>query len=152
MGDTGRDMEPLRLAIIGLGRMGSVHLRALIRSAHVVVRAVVDASPVARDRARGLGLACFDDVADLLSAGVVDAALVAAPTPLHPRLVTTLLEAGMPVLCEKPLGLAPEDARAAGDVADRTGTPLMVAYWRRFVPELVRLRERIAPARSARSR
>jgi myo-inositol 2-dehydrogenase/D-chiro-inositol 1-dehydrogenase len=48
------------------------------------------------------------------------------------------------VLCEKPLGRTPEEAREAGRVAERTGVPLAVAYWRRFVPELARLRERIA--------
>jgi myo-inositol 2-dehydrogenase/D-chiro-inositol 1-dehydrogenase len=135
------DTGPLRVAIVGLGRMGGVHLRALARCERVAVTAVVDTAPAARERAGGLP--CFDSVEDLLAAGVADAALVAAPTPLHLGIVTTFLEAGVPVLCEKPLGRSPEEARAAGRVAERTGVPLAVAYWRRFVPELVRLRERI---------
>ena len=144
MDDRERSIEPLKLAIVGLGRMGTAHLRALDGAAHVVARAVVDTAPAARERAQAAGLACFASVEDLLAAGVADAALVAAPTPLHLGIVTTLLEARMPVLCEKPLGLAPADARAAGAVAERTGAPLMVAYWRRFVPQLVRLRQWIA--------
>jgi myo-inositol 2-dehydrogenase/D-chiro-inositol 1-dehydrogenase len=123
--------------------MGSTHLRALRQARRVRPVAVVDPNPRALARARGDGLAAHASVAELLAAERVDAALVAAPTPLHLRLTAPLLEAGIPVLCEKPLGLSPGVAREAGAVAERTGTPLAVAYWRRFVPSLAALRARI---------
>jgi myo-inositol 2-dehydrogenase/D-chiro-inositol 1-dehydrogenase len=50
----------------------------------------------------------------------------------------------VPTLCEKPCGVAADDARAAVAHAERTGTPLRIGYWRRFVPELDALRRRIA--------
>jgi myo-inositol 2-dehydrogenase/D-chiro-inositol 1-dehydrogenase len=142
-GPADRDAAALALALVGLGRMGSTHLRALREARRVRPVAVVDPDPRALGRARDDGLAAHASVAELLAAGRVDAALVAAPTPLHLRLTAPLLEAGIPVLCEKPLGPSAGVARAAGAVAERTGTPLAVAYWRRFVPSLAALRARI---------
>jgi myo-inositol 2-dehydrogenase/D-chiro-inositol 1-dehydrogenase len=134
---------PLALAIVGLGRMGATHLKALRYARRVRPVAVVEPDPARRERARAAGLRAHADVDGLLAAGGVEAALVAAPTPQHVEVAGALLEAGLPVLCEKPVGLGPGDAAAAGRIAERTGGLLMVGYWRRFVPALRQLRERI---------
>jgi myo-inositol 2-dehydrogenase/D-chiro-inositol 1-dehydrogenase len=126
----------LRIAIIGAGRMGRTHLAALARSHRAVAAAVVDPDEAARARAR---VPTFATVDDLLAAGGFDAALIAAPTDLHLELIRRLAAAGVPILCEKPCGLTPEDAGAAA----AAGVLLQVGYWRRFVPELIALRERI---------
>ena len=123
-----------RVALIGAGRMGSVHLGALRRLADVEVAAVVD--PVAPG-------ATHADVTSLLAEAPPDGAIVAAPSTLHLELVTQLLEAGVPTLCEKPCGTSAAEATAAFEIAAETGTPLQIGYWRRFVPELRALRERI---------
>jgi len=80
----------------------------------------------------------------LLAAERPEGALVAVPTAAHEDVVSGLLRAGVPVLCEKPLGLASRTAARLGDLAKETGVALGVAYWRRFLPELCRLRQRIA--------
>ena len=125
----------VRIAVIGAGRMGRVHLSVLDALPDVEVAAVVD--PVA-------AAATHADLDDLLAAGRPDGAVVAAPSTLHLDLVSRLLEAGVPTLCEKPCGTTPDEARAAVKRADETGTPLQIGYWRRFVPELAALRRRIA--------
>jgi len=53
--------------------------------------------------------------------------------------VTPLAALGLPILCEKPCGLTSEETRVIGAL----GARLQVAYWRRFVPALRELRERI---------
>jgi myo-inositol 2-dehydrogenase/D-chiro-inositol 1-dehydrogenase len=58
--------------------------------------------------------------------------------------VTELLDARIPVLCEKPCGLASHETRALAERAEAVGVPLQVGYWRRFVPALRTLREQIA--------
>ncbi len=131
----------LRLAVVGAGRMGRTHLAALERSHRAAAAAIVDPDGAARERAGAL--AGFATVDDLLAAGEFDAALIAAPTDLHVGLVRRLAAAGVPVLCEKPCGLTPGDAADAGRAAADAGVLLQVGYWRRFVPELVALRDRL---------
>jgi len=126
----------LRVAVVGAGRMGQVHLAALARSRRTVAVAVADPDDAARERA---GVAGFATVDELLATGGFDAALIAAPTDLHLPLVRRFAAAGVPVLCEKPCGLTEDDAAAAA----AAGVLLQVGYWRRFVGELVALRERI---------
>ncbi len=58
--------------------------------------------------------------------------------------MATFAGAGIPMLCEKPVGVRPEDTERATRAAADAGVLLQVGYWRRFVPELRRLREQIA--------
>lgn len=123
-----------RLAVVGAGRMGRVHLDVLRRLDGVEVTAVVD--PVAE-------MATHADLDELLADARPDGAVVAAPSTLHLEIVSRLLDAGVPTLCEKPCGTTSAEARAALDRAAATGTPLQIGYWRRFVPALRSLQARI---------
>ena len=136
--------DPVRLAIVGAGRMGATHLRALAPAPSVRVVAVVDPLPAVRNAARDAGLRAYADNEELLAAGQFDAVLIAAPSDLHLSLVRTFAANGFPILCEKPLGLSPEDAAQAAAAAVEASVLLQVGFWRRFVPELVKLRERLA--------
>ena len=132
-----------RLALVGAGRMGRTHLRALSGSDAVRVVAVVEPAEASRS---GLGadVAVYPDVAALLRTGNIDGALIAAPSPLHLQLVTQVAAARVPILCEKPCGISAAQACEAATIAARHGVKLQVAYWRRFVPSLQGLRRRIA--------
>ena len=136
--------RPVRVALIGAGRMGRAHLKALAEARDVEMAAVVDPVEEVRAELEGRGLRTFAHVDDLLQARDVDAAIVAAPTDLHLELVTALARAGLPVLCEKPCGLRSEETAEAVRVAADAGVLLQIGYWRRFVPALVALRERVA--------
>jgi myo-inositol 2-dehydrogenase/D-chiro-inositol 1-dehydrogenase len=137
------DLGAVRIAVVGAGRMGRVHLDALQMSRGAVASAVVEPVDAAREAARAVGLAAHATLEELLDAGGFDAALIAAPTDLHLALVGPLARAGVPVLCEKPCGRSSAEARVAASVAQEAGSLLQIGYWRRFVPELAALRERI---------
>ena len=133
-----------RLGLVGAGRMGRAHLRALASSDAVRVVAIAEPSEAARaDVVRG-GIATHADATSMLHAGGLDGVLVAAPTTLHLSLVRQIAGAGLPILCEKPCGLDARQAEEAAAIADRERVKLQVAYWRRFVPALQRLHRRIA--------
>jgi myo-inositol 2-dehydrogenase/D-chiro-inositol 1-dehydrogenase len=136
-------MPPVRLALIGAGRMGSTHARALAdRPDGVELVAVVEPSD---DAARRSGIAArYGGLDELLAAGGVDGAIVAAPTRLHALLVTQLLEAGLPVLCEKPCGRRSDETRALARRAVEARVPVHIGYWRRFVPALRELQAELA--------
>ena len=121
-----------RLALIGAGRMGETHARALSSSPDVEIACVVDPSDAAAAQVDA-PRATLDDLPE------VDGALVAVPTRLHVEVVTRLAERGLPVLCEKPCGLTVDETKAIAAL----GVRIQVAYWRRFVPALRELRERI---------
>jgi myo-inositol 2-dehydrogenase / D-chiro-inositol 1-dehydrogenase len=82
-------------------------------------------------------------IQDLLAARRPDGVLVAAPTDRHAEVARAALAAGIPVLCEKPAGLTWQEVEETGRVAAARGVAFQVAYWRRFVPAMVALRERI---------
>jgi myo-inositol 2-dehydrogenase / D-chiro-inositol 1-dehydrogenase len=132
-----------RLGLVGAGRMGRVHLRALSASDSVRVVAVAEPTETARATLQDSGVQLHPDVHSMLQANNLDGVLIAAPSALHLPLVEQLADAGLPILCEKPCGTAADQARKAAATAERHGVTLQVAYWRRFVPPLQRLRQRI---------
>lgn len=137
-------MKALRIGLAGAGRMGRNHLRALAGSELVHVTAVVEPSPATRDALPRTDVAMYGELESLLAAGQVDAVLVAAPSDHHLKTVKLLADARMPTLCEKPVGVAAVEAAEAARIVEAAGIPFQVGFWRRFVPTLVRLRERIA--------
>jgi myo-inositol 2-dehydrogenase / D-chiro-inositol 1-dehydrogenase len=112
--------------------MGATHARALASSNAVEIACVVDPSDAAAAQVAA-PRATLDDLP------AVDGALVCVPTRLHLEVVARLAELGLPVLCEKPCGLTSDETRAIAALDTR----LQVAYWRRFVPALRELRERV---------
>jgi myo-inositol 2-dehydrogenase / D-chiro-inositol 1-dehydrogenase len=133
-------MAPFHIGLIGAGRMGRTHLRALAGSDLVRVTAVAEMSPAARETVAAPGVTPYESVTEMLDRAVLDGVLIAAPTDQHGAIIAEVAARGLPILCEKPCGLTAAAARASAQV----GVPLQVAYWRRFVPGLRQLRDRIA--------
>jgi myo-inositol 2-dehydrogenase/D-chiro-inositol 1-dehydrogenase len=137
-------MAPFRLGLVGAGRMGRTHLRALAVSERVAVTAIAEMSAAAREAAAAPGVTLHASLAGMLDAGAIDGVLIAAPTDQHGAIIAEVAAHGLPILCEKPCGLTAAAARASADTGAAAGVPLQVAYWRRFVPGLQRLRDRMA--------
>ncbi|MGQ0849101.1 MAG: Gfo/Idh/MocA family oxidoreductase [Actinomycetota bacterium] len=126
---------PVRLAVVGAGRMGAFHARTLSRMDGISVVAVVDqridqANRVATEAAA----AALDSVEHLQDLYHPDGWLIATPTPTHPAIVAKALENGAHVLCEKPLALDVQAGAALGAKAAALGRILQVGFWRRFSP------------------
>jgi myo-inositol 2-dehydrogenase/D-chiro-inositol 1-dehydrogenase len=136
-------MRKFRLGLVGAGRMGKTHLRALARSEAVEIVAIAEASEVVRTTVTGFDGAVFAELGRMLAEADLEGVLVAAPSGSHLAIVTEVATAGLPILCEKPCGLVAADAVAAAKIAEAHHVLLQVAYWRRFVPELQRLKARI---------
>jgi myo-inositol 2-dehydrogenase / D-chiro-inositol 1-dehydrogenase len=133
-----------RLGLIGAGRMGRTHMRALAGSGQVAVTAIAEVSARGRDAVADSGAALYPDVGQMLDGAAVDGILITAPSDQHAELVAGVAARGLPVLCEKPCGVTTAQTRAAAAAAAAAGVPFQVAYWRRYVPALRALRARIA--------
>lgn len=126
-------MKPVRVGVIGVGRMGGNHCRVYssIRAADLV--GIYDADRQSgASVARQYGVPHFEEVDELLEE--VDAVSVATPTPSHFDLATQCLERGVHVLVEKPLADTLEHAEALTDMAASTPRVLMVGHIERFNP------------------
>jgi myo-inositol 2-dehydrogenase / D-chiro-inositol 1-dehydrogenase len=133
--------DGFRIGLVGAGRMGRTHLAAISESTEVIVTGVAEPNPATR--AAMAGVPAYANLDELLAAGDIDAALIAVPTDQHVAVLGEVVAAGLPVLCEKPCGLNVEQASRCASIAEEAGVVLQVAYWRRFVPELGELRDRI---------
>ncbi len=130
--------RPVRVALIGSGRMGSFHGAALARKipgARLV--AVADPAAGAAQRlAAELGAdRAYTDPADVFADGGVDAVVIAAPARFHADLVVAAAAAGKAVFCEKPMALSLSDADRAIDAARAAGVVLQVGFNRRFATD-----------------
>ena len=76
----------------------------------------------------------FDSLEDMLATEQLDALLVLTNNKTHYPLVMQAIEAGLHVLCEKPLGLQAREAREMAEAAERRGLTTMVPFTYRFMP------------------
>ena len=134
---------PFRLGLVGAGRMGRTHMRALADSSEVAITAIAEPSPQSRSALTGDGFSVHASFAEMLANTSPDAVLVAAPTDQHLSIISELAPSGLPILCEKPCGLTSQQALKAAEIAAAAGVRMQVAYWRRYVPALIALRHRI---------
>jgi myo-inositol 2-dehydrogenase/D-chiro-inositol 1-dehydrogenase len=131
-----------RIAQIGAGRMGSVHLRNAALNPRLDLALLVDPRPDAAEVAASVGarVASLDEV---LADDGVEGVIVAASTDTHLALVRACLAAGKAVFCEKPLDLDLASLKAAEAELAHPKAPLFVAFNRRFDPHFRALRARI---------
>lgn len=129
-------MKPdVRIAVVGTGAIAQIaHLPVLTKMRGVDVVALCDI-----DRAKARSLAdrfevpdVYVDLEDLFEAGNLDAVVICTPSHLHQPYVVEAIEAGVDVLCERPLALTTRGVQAILDAATRAGRKVVVANNNRF--------------------
>lgn len=134
---------PLRLAIVGCGRIAQAYVQALARVPALRVVAAVDpdvASAQAVARQAG-AVPAVPDLAAMAAAGIAaDVALVLTPPSTHEALATALLDRGIHVLCEKPLATSSRSAVRMLAAARRAGRVLMMGSKFRYTPDVAAAR------------
>jgi len=128
-----RDGEPLRVAVFGAGKAARFHLEAMAHIDGVEICGVCTPSGTSAERlARNHPGAVHGADPSALVEIRPDAALVAVPAAESPPLVRLLLEAGIPVLAEKPVAMNAEDAESLAGLAAERSTLVSVAVNRRY--------------------
>lgn len=123
---------PPRIAVIGAGLIGQVHIGHVAREARL--SAVVDPSDSAADLAAHHAVPHRRSIAETIAADRPDGAIIATPTPLHVTNAMACIEAGIPVLVEKPIGDTLPEAEAMVQAAERAGVAVLVGHHRRYNP------------------
>jgi predicted dehydrogenase len=152
----------LRVGILGLGYMGRMHYRCWSNVPGARVTAVCEANPKvlaaastpvvgnvagAADHVDLVSLTVFDRLDAMLSSGSIDALSITLPTFLHADATVQTLEAGVHVLCEKPMALDVVACDRMIAAARRAGKVLQIGHCIRFWPEYVVARDLIRDGR-----
>ncbi len=136
------DAVTVRIGIVGGGMMGAAHVHTLREQVPGCwVSAVFDAD-AERARAVAAGAATPSSAAELITSPEVDAVVICSPDFTHAELVLACIEAGKPVMCEKPLALTAAESRTLVDAEVALGRRLVqVGFMRRYDAGLNVLRD-----------
>jgi myo-inositol 2-dehydrogenase/D-chiro-inositol 1-dehydrogenase len=143
-------MRRVKLGIIGIGEIGTVHAKNIVREiSGAELTAVADLQVErARDCARSLGVAKFYSSAEeLLADRDVEAVLICTTPESHARIMILAAAVGKNIFCEKPLGLEPAEAEKALAQVEAAGVKLQVGFNRRFDSNFKRLKEYLVSGR-----
>ena len=126
----------IRIGIAGYGRRARWHVNSINGIAGAEVTSVAD--PIEASRAAALsdidGVSVHQSVAEMVDAGNIDAVIVAAPAHLNSEVAIEAIRQGIPALVEKPPALSVKRVMEMQELADKTGSKVMVAFNRRFNP------------------
>lgn len=121
--------------VVGAGFLGSGRAAAAMAARGCRLVAVCDSNErVARSVASRHGVRVATEFAEALAWEAVEAVIVATPHADHAGQVRMALEAGKHVLCEKPMTIGPEQARALATLADDRRLRLATGFNHRFYP------------------
>jgi scyllo-inositol 2-dehydrogenase (NADP+) len=124
----------VKLAVIGLGKMGLSHLSIANALDDFEVVAMCDNSRLVTDvLAKVTGLKGFNDYDEVLKLAELDGVIIATPTVAHEEMIRKALERGLHVFAEKPLTLDSDASRELAALAASKGLVAQVGYHNRFI-------------------
>lgn len=138
--------KPVQICMIGAGRVGKNHSRAITR--HVpdgkIVALVDPMKEVREETAREFGIENqFDTLEMALEKCSFDAVIITTPTPTHMALTSLAAEHKKHVFLEKPMALNLQECDEINQVVERNSVLLQLGFMRRFDPEFVEAARRI---------
>jgi len=131
----------VRVAIVGIGGMGGVHINNIKMIDFANIVALCDVSDAAKEKAEELNVVLYSDIENMLKNENVDFVCICTPTFMHANHIQAVLEKGVNVVSEKPLALNKSDAVRLMDLAKQKGVRLFVAHVIRFWNEYAILRD-----------
>jgi myo-inositol 2-dehydrogenase / D-chiro-inositol 1-dehydrogenase len=138
-------MKQLRIALLGMGRIGKIHYRN-INQFFPNASIVAVADPLYEEEAfkKEFGNVFFSkNAGDAIARPGVDAVLICTPTSSHADLLTHAAEKGKHIFCEKPMDLSLERTIALAQLVKRMNVQLMLGFNRRFDPDFMQARRHI---------
>jgi predicted dehydrogenase len=129
-------MSQVSIAVAGAGLIGRRHINEVRDSAAATLAAIVD--PVVTGN---YGVPVYPTLADLFAAGKPDGIILATPNQLHVQGGLECVDAGVPVIVEKPIGQTVKEATALVEAAEAAKVPLLTGHHRQYSPIMTKARE-----------
>jgi myo-inositol 2-dehydrogenase / D-chiro-inositol 1-dehydrogenase len=133
----------LRFGLLGAGRIGQTHARAVGSLSTAVLSAVFDPVAAAANAIRDQYGAKVASAEAIIADKAIDAVLICTPTDLHADQIEQAARAGKAIFCEKPIDLSTERVKACLAVVATEKATLMIGFNRRFDPNFAEARKRI---------
>ena len=134
----------LKVGLLGAGRIGQVHAAVVAAHEGSKLAAVSDVYAPAAEELAAKYHAQMRSSDEIIADDTIDAVLIATSTDTHSDLIEAATQAGKAVMCEKPVDLSLERARACLEVVSATGRPVMIGFNRRFDPSFAAIRDSLA--------
>lgn len=140
-------MARLNIALIGAGRIGRVHAANIVNHPQCRLATISDTIATAAQALADETGARTAEAMAAITDPATDAVVICAPTDLHAVMIEAAARAGKPVFCEKPVDLDAARISECLTIVNRTGTPLMIGFNRRFDPSFRDLKRRLDAGR-----
>ncbi|UXI83532.1 inositol 2-dehydrogenase (plasmid) [Ligilactobacillus salivarius] len=133
--------KKINVAIIGVGRIGSIHFKNLKSNDSVNIKYLCDIAADDSWKKKYEGYTVITDYEEVLSDSSVDAVLICTPTDLHPAMVSAAAKAGKNIFCEKPLGFDMNKILNSYEDVKKSNIIMGVGFNRRFDKNFYRIVE-----------
>ena len=134
----------LKVGLLGAGRIGQVHAAVIAAHEGSTLAAISDVYAPAAEELAAKYHAQVRSSDEIIADDAINAVLIATSTDTHSDLIEAATQAGKAVMCEKPVDLSLERARACLEVVSATGRPVMIGFNRRFDPSFAAIRDSLA--------
>ena len=134
----------LKVGLLGAGRIGQVHAAVIAAHEGSTLAAISDVYAPAAEELAAKYHAQVRSSDEIIADDAIDAVLIATSTDTHSDLIEAATQAGKAVMCEKPVDLSLERARACLKAVSATGRPVMIGFNRRFDPSFAAIRDSLA--------
>jgi myo-inositol 2-dehydrogenase/D-chiro-inositol 1-dehydrogenase len=136
----------VKMAVVGTGRMGSVHVRNITR--YIPEADLVAVCDIRLDVAQAVAEECgvqrvVEDYHDLLADKEIEAILIASSTNTHAFIMKDVAAAGKHIFCEKPLALELDKIDEALEAVEKARVKLQVGFNRRFDKSFQKVHEMV---------
>jgi myo-inositol 2-dehydrogenase/D-chiro-inositol 1-dehydrogenase len=134
----------LRFGIFGAGFIGKVHAENIANHPRAELAYIYDVNTEAANALQSrLGGKVASSPDEIFNASDVDAVLIASSTNTHADLLSAAIDAGKPVICEKPIDLDIERVKAVALKAKGKNLPIVLGFSRRFDADYAELQQRV---------
>ena len=139
--------EGPKLAVVGAGLIGIRHIEAIDKTAAATLACIVDPAEAGQAAARARGVPGYLTLEEMIAAGDIDGVILATPNRLHEAGALACIDAGLPVLVEKPIATDLPGARRIVAAAEAAGVAAAVGHHRRHNPLIARAKALIDEGR-----
>ena len=133
----------LRISIVGLGLMGKQHLKAIHEHPNCKIASIIDNTIEAKGIAFERGHPYFTSLKEAIIESKPDGLIVATPNTHHFQDGFLALEAGIPILVEKPISDSLDDAVKLIDLGKKNNVPILTGYHRRHNPSVFEVKKKL---------